>query len=354
MSNMFRDLVKATGNEFASVVEDGVVAGDITGYVDTGSYALNGLLSGSIFKGIPNNKQVAFAGEEATGKSFFCLAVVANFLAEGDNNFVVYFESESAQSKATMESRGIDTSRVAVVPVITVQQFRTEAMRVITAMMEVPEKKRPNLMFVLDSLGMLSTTKEMEDIEKGSEKKDMTRQQVIRAAFRALTLKLGAAQIPLIIANHTYEMVGSFIPQKEMSGGGGLKYAASAIIYLTKAKERADGGVVGNVITCTATKSRQTIENKKVKVFLSYKSGLDRYYGINDIAEKYKLISQVKVGKANGWKYGDVEMSESQIEKDPTAFYTKELLAKIDEAFGQEFSYGQYSASTESDDEVEE
>ena len=63
-------------------------------------------------------------------------------------------------------------------------------------------------MVVLDSLGMLSTEKEMTDTAEGKTTRDMTRAQVIKATFRVLTLKLGKASIPLIMTNHTYQVVG--------------------------------------------------------------------------------------------------------------------------------------------------
>ena len=94
------------------------------------------------------------------------------------------------------------------------------------------------MMMCLDSLGMLSTTKEIEDTAEGKETRDMTRAQVVKGAFRVLTLKLGRAGVPMIVTNHTYDVIGSMFPQKEMGGGSGLKYAASSIIYLSKKKEK--------------------------------------------------------------------------------------------------------------------
>ena len=116
-------------------------------------------------------------------------------------------------------------------------------------------------MFVLDSLGMLSTTKEMEDTAEGKETRDMTRSQIVKSAFRVLTLKLGQANVPMIMTNHTYDVIGSMFPQKEMGGGSGLKYAASSIVYLGKKKEKDGAEVVGNIVHCKNYKSRITKEN---------------------------------------------------------------------------------------------
>ena len=228
------DIVKEIDNEYASLVSDGVAAGDTDGYIDTGSYIFNGLVSGTIFGGIPGNKITALAGESSTGKTYFCLGVVQHFLESDPNSGVIYFESESAISKSLIEGRNIDSSRMMIVPVTTVQEFRTQAIRILDKYLQQTERKP--LMFVLDSLGMLSTTKEVEDAEAGKETRDMTRAQIVKSIFRVLTLKLGKANVPLLVTNHTYDVVGSYIPTKEMGGGSGLKYAASTIIYLSKKK----------------------------------------------------------------------------------------------------------------------
>ena len=145
----------------------------------------------------------------------------------------------------------------------------------------------------LDSLGMLSTTKEIEDTEAGKETRDMTRSQIVKATFRVLTLKLGKLGVPLILTNHTYDVIGSMFPQKEMGGGSGLKYAASQIIYLSKKKEKDGTEVIGNIIHCKTYKSRLTKENQMVDVRLSYTKGLDRYYGLLDLALETGIFKSV-------------------------------------------------------------
>lgn len=275
--SFLKDLVKASGNEYASIVNDGVAAGDVDGFIDTGSHIFNALLSGSLYGGLPSNKITAIAGESATGKTYFALGIVKQFLEDNKDAAVIYFESESAISRDMIEDRGIDSKRVVIVPVVTVQEFRNQAISILDKYAETPKDKRPPMMFCLDSLGMLSTTKEIEDTAEGKETKDMTRAQITKGAFRVLTLKLGRVGVPMIVTNHTYDVIGSMFPQKEMGGGSGLKYAASSIIYLSKRKEKEGTEVVGNIIHCKNAKSRLTVENRMVDVRLSYDKGLDRY-----------------------------------------------------------------------------
>ena len=336
MSDFLKDVIKETGNEYASLVSDGA-SGDVDSFIDTGSYIFNGLLGGSIHRGLPSNKITAIAGESATGKTFFVLGMCKNFLDKNPDGGVIFFESESAVTKDIIEERGIDSSRMVIMPVTTVQEFRHQAITVLDKYIEQTAKERKPLLLVLDSLGMLSTTKEMEDTQAGKETKDMTRAQIVKAAFRVLTLKLGKAKVPLIITNHTYDVVGSMFPQKEMGGGSGLKYAASSIIYLSKRKEKDGTEVVGNIIHCKNYKSRLTKENKVVDVRLTYDKGLDRYYGLLDLALKYNIFKQVstRIELPDGSKtFGKT------INNDPTKYFTKEILEQLDGVCSKEFKYG--------------
>ena len=250
VNDFLKDIIKSTGNEYASLVEDGVEAGDVESFIDTGSYIFNALLSGSIYGGLPSNKLLALAGESATGKTYFLMGIVKNFLDANPDAGVIYFESESAITKQMVVDRGIDPKRMVIVPVTTVQEFRTQAIKVIDTYLAQNEADRKPIFLCLDSLGMLSTTKETLDSAEGKETRDMTRAQVLKATFRVLTLKLGKAKIPMVVTNHTYDVVGSMFPTKEMGGGSGLKYAASSIIYLSKKKEKDGTEVVGNIVHC--------------------------------------------------------------------------------------------------------
>ena len=335
--SFIKDLVKASGNEYAGIVSDGIAAGDVDSFIDSGSYVFNALLSGSLYGGLPKNKITAIAGESATGKTFFALGMCKQFLEDNPEAAVIYFESESALSKQMIEDRGIDSNRVVIVPVITVQQFRNQAINILDRYLETPEDDRPPMMFCLDSLGMLSTTKEIEDTAEGKETKDMTRAQITKGAFRVLTLKLGRAGVPMIVTNHTYDVIGSMFPQKEMGGGSGLKYAASTIVYLSKKKEKEGTEVVGNIVHCKTYKSRLTKENQMVDVRLSYTKGLDRYYGLLELAVEAGVFNAVstRIELPDGTKtFGKT------INNDPEKYFTPEVMEKLDAFAKEKFTYG--------------
>ena len=337
MNDFLKEIVKDVGNDYASLASDGIAGGDVTSFIDTGSYSFNALLSGSIYGGLPANRITAIAGEAAPGKTFFALGICKNFLDTSPDAGIIYFESENAISKSLIESRGVDSKRVVVYPVATVQEFRTQAIQIIDKYLAQPVDKRQPIMFVLDSLGMLSTTKEMEDTAAGKETRDMTRSQIVKSAFRVLTLKLGKANIPMIMTNHTYDVIGSMFPQKEMGGGSGLKYAASSIVYLGKKKEKEGTEVVGNIIHCKNYKSRITKENAMIDVRLTYTKGLDKHYGLLELAEEAGVFKKVstRYELPSGAKlYG------KQILNEPEKHFTKEVLDKIDDYAKDKFTYG--------------
>jgi RecA/RadA recombinase len=329
------DMVKGIDN--TSLLADGGNSSEFSGSIDTGSYILNAAISGSIYGGVPNNKITAFAGESATGKTFFVLGVLKQFLEDNKDGGVIYFDTEAAVTRQMMDDRGIDTKRVVISEPSSIEEFRTNATRILSTYIE-QGKDAPPMMMVLDSLGMLSSAKELADTESGSEKRDMTKSQLLRGTFRVLSLKLAKANVPLLVTNHVYDVIGAYIPTKEITGGAGLKYAASSIAMLGKKKDRDGTDVVGNIIKVTMHKSRFTKEQKKVEVKLSYETGLDRYYGLLDLAEKYEIIKKVstRFELPDGRK-----VFGKAINNNPTEYFTDDIMAQLEVAAGKEFKYGQ-------------
>ena len=332
--DFLKDIVKEIGDDFTQLASD---ISDSEQYVDTGSLVFNGLISGSIFGGVSSNKITAIAGESSTGKTFFSLAVVKNFLDTNPDAYTLYFDTESAISKSLLEDRGIDTTRLVVINVVTIEQFRSKALKAVDIYLKAKTEDRKPCMFVLDSLGMLSTEKEIDDALNDKQVRDMTKSQLVKGAFRMLTLKLGQANIPMIVTNHTYDVIGAYVPTKEMGGGSGLKYASSTIIYLSKKKEKDGKDVIGNLIKAKTAKSRLSKENKDVTVRLYYdERGLDRYYGLLELGELGGLWKNV----AGRYEMDGKKVYAKEIYKNPEKYFTPEVMQALDEIAQKEFSYG--------------
>ena len=333
--DFLKEIVKEIGSDYAQVAADKETT---EAYIDTGSLIFNGLVSGSISGGVSSNRITAIAGETSTGKTYFALAVVKNFLDNNPDAYALYFDTESAINKELLESRGIDTKRIAIVEVVTIEDFRGKALKAIDMYLKTPTEDRKPCMFVLDSLGMLSTEKEIRDALEDKLVRDMTKSQLVKGAFRMLTLKLGQANVPLIVTNHTYDVIGAYVPTKEMGGGSGLKYAASTIIYLGKKKEKDGKEVIGNIIKAKTVKSRLSKENKEVEIRLYYdERGLDRYYGLLELGEIGGLWKNV----AGRYEMNGKKIYAKEIYKNPEKYFTPEVLQALDEISQKEFSYGE-------------
>jgi len=335
--DFLKDIVKEIGDDFTQLASD---IEETERYVDTGSYIFNGLVSGSIFGGVSGNKITAIAGESSTGKTFFSLAVVKNFLDSNPDGYCIYFDTEAAVNKGVLESR-LDIQqlkRLVVVNVVTIEEFRTKALKAIDIYLKTDTADRKPCMFVLDSLGMLSTEKEIRDALDDKQVRDMTKSQLVKGAFRMLTLKLGQANVPLIVTNHTYDVIGAYVPTKEMGGGSGLKYAASTIIYLSKKKEKDGKEVIGNIIKAKTHKSRLSKENKQVEIRLYYdERGLDKYYGLLELGEIGGLWKNV----AGRYEMNGKKIYAKQILADPDTYFTDDVMQALDEIAQKEFSYGE-------------
>ena len=328
-----KDIIKEVGAEYAQVASDIV---ENESYVDTGSYILNALVSGSLFGGISQNKITALAAPEACGKTFIALSVVKNFLNENEDGFCLYFDTESAVTKRMLIEKGIDVDRVIIINIVTVEEFRNKLLKFVDIYTKKPEQERKPCLAVLDSLGMLSTKKEISDTLDEKDTRDMTKAALFKGAFRMLTLKMGEAGIPLIVNNHLYDSM-SMYSSKEMSGGSALKYSASTILFISKSKEKEGTEVSGVILKFKTVKSRFTRENREAEVRLYYDHrGLDRYYGLIEIGEESGIIPRV----GNRYEINGKKIGKNVIYANPEEYFTPELLQQLDAYAQKKFKYG--------------
>lgn len=333
--NFLDEIVKEIKDDYTNLASN---IDETENYVDTGSYIFNALVSGSIFGGVSGNKITVISGANSTGKTFFALAVLKNFLDKHPDGYCLYFDTEAAITKSLLESRGLDTKRIVVLNVLTVEEFRNKALKAVDLYMKKSESERKPCFFVLDSLGMLSTNKEIGDALAEKEVKDMTKAALIKGAFRMLTLKLGQANIPMIVTNHIYANVGGYGPANVQSGGSGPLYSASTIVELSKSKEKDGDEIVGVIIKAKTFKSRLSKENQEIETRLFYdERGLDSYYGLLELGERNGVFERV----GNRYKMVDGTLQYAKtIMNNPEKYFTEDIMKLLDEAAKKEFAYG--------------
>jgi RecA/RadA recombinase len=339
MSKHAADFLKSIGMTVEVTPKDE----ESLGWVDTGSYMLNALCSGSIYGGIPDNRIAMFGGEPSAGKTFFTLSILKNFLDDNPGSYGILYETENATDRDTLISRGIDPARVRIEKPATLEDFRCHSIKLLTAYLGCSEKQRPRLMLVMDSLSALFTTKELKEAIENSGTRDMTKAGIIRSTFHILTnTYLAKAKVPMIVTNHVYNSMNPYGDPMVFSGGLGALYAATTALTLTKKKDRdaKTKDIVGALITATAKKSRLGKENAKAEIRLNYKTGLDRHYGLLDLAVKHGIVT--KAGAYLVMPDGSKHY-ESAIYADTDRFFTPDFMERLDEAAGVEFKYGDYS-----------
>lgn len=277
---MDKDLSKISGFEMGSLLATNGFS-EVDDWIPTGNYLLNAHVSGSLFGGVPNTRSFGLMGDPGTGKSFLCLNIVREAQKKGYN--VLYCDTEGAIDKTSALKFGIDANKIRYQPIQTVSQFQTFVANVVDMVKKAKSAgEDPKLLLVVDSLGMLSTDKELADAVKGHNAADMgSKAKELRKLFRVITLDLTAAKIPMVVTNHVYTG-GGYMPTKESSGGDGPIFAMSVVSFLSKAQLKDGAGTkTGIVVTSNLKKSRFTIP-EPVKFHISFANGMNPYVGLQD------------------------------------------------------------------------
>jgi len=343
MASLFQKIKKITGNKDSfTLAEENPY--EVKEWIDSGSYALNAVLSdGDIFKGLGMGKRYMLSGESGTAKSLFTTFLVKSFVDKKPNSFIVCFETEGSSVVDMAKNVGIAEDRIVINPVMTIEQCRTEVVRLLDAIIEEnkdkPEDKKEHCIIVIDSVGMLSTEKEVSDISDGKDTKDMTRTQLLKGFARATSLKYSLAQTPVILVNHVYSTFNKYDPTK-VSGGSGPIYMADVSLVLNKGKikdEKDQRNQTGIKIRAQVHKSRYMRENKKVEIDVDFSTGMDQYSYLHDIAKKYEILK--KEGISYVFPDGS-KVKMKSVREDFKKYCTPELLQIIADKIKEEFSFG--------------
>ena len=369
----FSDLNKemSKNSKWGGLMSDGAGVSEITDYIPTGNYICNACLTGSVFKGAPNNRILCLSGESGTGKTYLLMNMARE--AQKKGHYVIWYDSENAIELSQLVQFGVDPEKFRYEPVGTVQDFKTSITQTLDLLIEQKEagNQIPNIFFVLDSVGNLATQKEIDDAKAASDKADMTRAKNIRAIFRIIAHKMGVIGATLAFSNHIY-MSNDLFSQRIQSGGKGLVYGASIILNLSKAKlkEGTDNLQTGIVVTAEPDKNR-FCKPVKVKFYISYVNGMNPYVGLEEYIsfercgiQKGKFITEKEYNKSPNSEYIRVEKQDGEVvyfvpsetsrnycldngetispkELFTAKTFTKERLQRLDEYIQSEFKYAE-------------
>lgn len=280
-------LSKVPGMELGSIIETNTFS-TTTEWIDTGNYLLNAVLSGSMFGGVPNSRSLGLVGDPETGKTFIALNIVKR--AQEQGYYVLWCDTEGALEKEDVVRFGIDTKRFRYEPTKTVEKFKIFLANVITMKADIKKEtgEDPKFIVVVDSLGMLNTQKEVNDLADNQVKSDMgIKAKQVRSLFRAITLDMTGEKMPLICTNHTtIGGIGSYTgPTKESAGGDGPIFAMSNVLFISKKEIKEGEGdaktSTGILITVKPKKARKT-QKKIIQIHVSYKKGMNPYVGLEE------------------------------------------------------------------------
>lgn len=279
----------------------GIGFNDPTDWISTGNYALNYLISGDFFKGVPLGKVTVFAGESGAGKSYICSGNIIRH-AQEQGIYVILVDSENALDESWLHALGVDTGegkllKLNIAMIDDVAKTISEFMKEYRSMQQ---EERPKVLFVIDSLGMLLTPTDLNQFEAGDLKGDMGRKpKALTALVRNCVNMFGSYNVGLVATNHTYASQDMFDPDDKISGGQGFIYASSIVVAMKKLKlkEDEDGNKVSDVLgirsACKIMKTRYAKPFESVQVKIPYSTGMAPTSGLVDMFEKMGILSKV-------------------------------------------------------------
>jgi RecA/RadA recombinase len=330
----------------------------VENWIDTGSYALNAIISGSCYKGVPVGRVVGLTGPSGCGKTLMATKIIGNHLNKDPENFAVVFDSEIALDKQTAEQLGADPARIKHYPVNTVKETRNQILKALNAIEDAGLQGK--FIIVLDSLGNLASDKEVTDAESDKFAADMgLRAKDIKSMLRVITMPAARSKTTVLFTNHTYDDPAAMYPSaiQNQSGGKGPIYLASLLIQLGFKREKNEkdfeeeriiaiakkvGGITMHALT---VKNRFVPHMLTTDIYLNFKTGLDKYSGLFEIAKSLEVVTG-----SHKYQCGDVDLGyRKEFERDPDT-WEKVILPELEKAIRQEFTY--HSAVNEIEKQV--
>lgn len=364
--DIFKDAFKSIDklNEDSSLLSDNTLS-VVRNYIDTGSMALNAIISGSLFGGVPEGRIIGFAGPQQSGKTLILNKIIANKQKADPDAWGVIWDSEAAYDVGTVANVGGDPNRIKLCPVESVESCRNQVGAFLDQIIATPALKG-KVVISIDSIGNLASEKELDDMRKGKSASDMgTKAKALKSMMRGLTYKAAKANTTVLFANHIYDDPSSMYPSivKSQSGGKGPLYLASVLVQLATSHQKdeknimaiAGSKVSGAILKAMTVKNRFIPSNLTTDLELNFKTGLYKYSGLLEMAYLYDVLQ--KEGNSyylNGEKLG----TESRF-KNKVDLWDKHIVPALEIKLKENLKYNQVDQSndlpeTEEESEVEE
>lgn len=333
-------------NEDASLLSESALS-EVHDWISTDCYALNAIMSGSVYKGVPAGRVTVFYGLPATGKTMLVNKIIANGQKKGYSR-VAYFDSEVALDKMVAERLGCDITKIKHVPVETIEQCKIQLINLLNKFIDVGAKRK--LIVVIDSLGNLSSEKEFSDVEKDKSAGDMgLRAKVLSSLMRMLTYRAAKIEAPVLCTNHIYENPSEMYPSLVKKQAGGLKplFIASMLVQLSVTNQRADEdknglrSAISDKVTGINLRAL-TAKNRFIPPFLTaenininFKTGISKYMGLLDLAIKYGIL----VEDGLSYSFDGTNVGRASKIEDNAEFWENGPLKKLDEVMQKDLTY---------------
>lgn len=317
-------------NPYATTLGDENSVAKIKGWLDTGFYALNAIMSGNLFKGIPKGRVTTIFGLSKSGKSL--ASALAQKSAQNDDMEVIIFDSEFDKDGRMEENFGVDRDRVISMPIETIEELTLQFNKLLNEI--IKNEEYGQYFFVLDSLGFLGSDKEVNDItDKNKVAMDMgLKAKMLKTFFRSIKGKLAKSQCPFVMINHESADPAQLHESifKKQGGGYSIDYISTHVINVAFKQEKVDTSnpldietvmtkknYTGQTIRFFTDKNRIVQPHKEVECYLNYETGPDKYSGLKPLIEQlipedvlYLKSAKGEIGKGRTWylKNGEDEI----------------------------------------------
>jgi len=262
--------------------------------IPTAVPALNIALSGDLDGGLRSGL-ISFAGPSKHFKTMYCLVLVSAYMKKYPDSICVFYDCEFGVSAQTLEAAEIDPSRVLHCPITSIEELKFDLMAKLTGPDAIARGDK--VIFMIDSVGNLASTKETNDAMKENAASDMgTRAKSLKSLWRLVTPHLTIKNIPLLAVQHTYDEQGLF-PKTIMAGGQGGMLSSDVVFFIGKSQEKDGTELTGYNFKLKVEKSRYVKEKSVIPIIVTFGGGIYKYTGILEMAVEAKEV----IKPSNGW-----------------------------------------------------